>query len=562
VKARLTYLLLCWSLTVLTDLAAGQEVPNETKGDSTTEFRESSGHGQVTYQQLLGTADNPGNWLMYSGQYSSQRFSRLEQINDTNVNQLKVKWVRQFPTTEYVECSPLVVDGLMFVTLPENKVLALDAKTGLPYWQYDHRMSVKLTAVCCGKVNRGLAVLGDTLYLGTLDAKLVALDSRSGHIRWEKQVADPTGGHSITGAPLIVKDMVLTGIAGGEFGIRGFVSAYDAKTGELRWRRHTIPGEGEKHNDSWKTPDSWKIGGAPTWMTGSFDPDLNLVYWGVGNPGPDWNGEVRLGDNLYSDCVLALNADTGEIQWHFQFTPHDVHDWDACQIPVLADLWLDGRPRKLMLWGNRNAFFYALDRETGEFLHAKAFARQDWAKGIDPETGRPELADGKLPSPEGTWVSPDVTGAANWWSPSYSPLTKLFYLTASDSKAKYFLGADTEYVRGRVYLGGFATFTDVDKFQPSDFATAVRALDPTTGEKKWEYPVQPKSTSGVLSTAGNLVFGGSRWGNFFALDATTGEELWRLDLGGWVHAAPITYLVDGRQYVTIAAGSAFFTLGL
>lgn len=296
-------------------------------------------------------------------------------------------------------------------------------------------------------------------------------------------------------------------------------------------------------------------------MTGSFDPDLNLLFWGVGNPGPDWNGEVRKGDNLYSDCVLALDADTGDVKWHFQFTPHDVHDWDACQIPVLVDADYGGARRKLILWGNRNGFYYVLDRESGEFLGARAFAKQTWAKKID-DSGRPVRQPGMFPSKDGTLVFPDVSGAANWWSPTYSPETNLFYLMAFDGGATYYLGENPEFKEGAPYTGGTATFNEFDEFPNPDYVSAVRALDPTTGERVWQYQVQAKSTSGLVSTAGNLVFGGTVHGNFFALDARNGNELWRLDLGGMVHAAPITYLVDGEQYVTIAAGSAVFTFGL
>jgi alcohol dehydrogenase (cytochrome c) len=297
-------------------------------------------------------------------------------------------------------------------------------------------------------------------------------------------------------------------------------------------------------------------------MTGSFDPQLNLIYWGVGNPGPDWNGEVREGDNLYSDCVVAVDADSGQIKWHFQFTPHDVHDWDACQIPVLVDLLYKGRARKLMLWGNRNAFYYILDRETGEFLHAAAFADQTWAKEIDPQ-GRPVRVPGKLPTLEGNYVRPDVTGAANWWSPTYSPKTNLFYLMAYDGGARYYINRDVEFTPGLPFLGGFGLASRESRdFPGPEVVSAVRALDPLTGERKWEYRVPPKSTSGLVSTAGDLVFGGSRRGHFYALDARTGKELWRIDLGGNVHAAPITYLADGQQFITIASGNAFFTFGL
>ena len=335
---------------------------------------------------------------------------------------------------------------------------------------------------------------------------------------------------------------------------------FDARTGRQLWRFHSVPRPGEFGHDTWEG-DSWKVGGSPTWVTGSFDPQLNLIYWGVGNPGPDWNGEVRKGDNLYSDCVLAVDADSGEIKWHFQFTPHDVHDWDACQVPVLVDTDYQGVPRKLLLLGNRNAFYYVLDRESGEFLQARAFAKQTWAKEID-KTGRPTRIPGTSPSKEGTLVFPDISGAANWWSPTYSPETHLFYLMTFDGAATYYLGEDPGHRPGTPFTGGIGTFHDFDEFLNPDYVSAVRALDPTTGNRVWEYRVQPKSMSGLVSTAGNLVFGGTAKGNFFALDARTGKELWRLDLGGRVHAAPMTFMVAGKQYVSIAAGSALFTFGL
>jgi alcohol dehydrogenase (cytochrome c) len=369
----------------------------------------------VTYERIRDAESDPGNWLTYSGQYHSQRHSPLDQIRRSNADRLRVKWAYQLHTLNEVETSPLVVDGIMYLTRSPSDVIALDAKTGRPFWTYEHQLDPEVN-FCCGEQNRGVAILGDRLYLGTLDAHLVALDSKTGFVKWDVDVADSKAGYSKTAAPLAVKDMIVSGIAGGEFGIRGFLDAYDAETGERVWRFQTIPGEGEPGNETWEG-DSWKTGGSPTWMTGSFDPELNLIYWGTGNPGPDWNGEVREGDNLYSDSVVALDADTGELKWYFQFTPHDVHDWDACQIPVLFDAEYQGRPRKLMAWGNRNAFFYLLDRETGEFLLASEFAKQTWAERID-ENGRPVRLPNTFPSPEGALVYPSVNGAANWWSPT------------------------------------------------------------------------------------------------------------------------------------------------
>ncbi|MCH2254116.1 MAG: PQQ-dependent dehydrogenase, methanol/ethanol family [Vicinamibacterales bacterium] len=509
---------------------------------------------QVTSDMLVRADERPGDWTMYSGQYHSQRFSRLAQIDRSTVGGLELAWVRQLDTLGQVQTSPLVVDDVMYVTTPENEVLALDAATGQVFWSYVHPLEDVLT-LCCGKQSRGVAMLGNTLYLATMDARLVALDAATGNVVWNTKVANPLDGYSLTAAPLVVHDLVITGIAGGEFGIRGFVDAYDAKTGARRWRTYMIPGEGEPENDTWDG-DSWKTGGASTWQTGAYDPALNLVYWGVGNPGPDWNGETRMGDNLYSDSVVAMDGDTGEIRWHFQFTPHDVHDWDACQTPVLVDAMWEGQPRKLMYWANRNAFFYVLDRETGEFLSAFEYAEQTWAERIDAQ-GRPVRVPGMEPSREGRFVAPEVGGASNWWSPSYSPETELFYTMAYDGGAIYY-SADAEYEPGKLFVGGSYT-----RAKPVDeYHSAIRAIDPTTGARRWEFPVRSKSMAGVMATAGGLVFAGTVRGNFLALDAETGANLWRRPLGGEIIAAPVTYLSNSRQQVTIAAGHAIFTFAL
>ena len=508
----------------------------------------------VTSERLLNADQEPQNWLMYSGDYKSRRFSGLDQIDKDNARQLQMQWAYQLEALDRAETTPLVVDGVMYVTESPSNVIALDAKTGRPYWKYEHALPENLN-FCCGRNNRGVAVLDERLYLSTLDAHLVALDAKTGNVIWDADVGDEQTGHSKTGAPLVVGDKVVTGIAGGEFGIRGYLDAYDAQTGERAWRVYTIPGPDNPDNRSW-AGDSWRTGGSPTWITGSYDPELNLVYWGTGNPGPDWNGDVRLGDNLYSDSVLALDADTGEMRWYFQFTPHDIHDWDSTQIPVLADAEFGGRQRRLMLFPNRNAFFYVLDRETGEYLLGKPYAKQTWAERLD-ENGRPVRAPNTAPSVEGTLVSPAVTGGSNWWSPSYSPRTGLIYVMAYDGENTYFI-RDDDYVPGDEFLGGGGQFPQME----DKYVNAVRAIVPQTGERKWEYRVQPHSTSGLLSTAGDLVFGGTVNGFFFALDAHTGEELWHVNLGSKVHAGPISYAVDGKQYVTIAAGSVIFTFGL
>ena len=508
----------------------------------------------VTWERLLNAADEPENWLMYSGTLDSQRYSRLDQIHNRNVGNLELKWAYQIPEIDRAETTPLVVDGVMFVTEAPSNVVALDAATGRQYWRYNHDLPDDLR-ICCGRNNRGVAILGETLFMSTLDAHVVAIDARTGNVVWDTETAPHTSGYSKTAAPLIVKDQVITGIAGGEYGIRGFLDSYDPASGVRNWRTYTIPGPDEPGNQTW-LGESWRTGGSPTWITGTYDPDLDLIYWGTGNPGPDWNGEVRLGDNLYSDSVLALNGENGNLEWYFQFTPHDIHDWDAIQVPIIGDIMYEGEMRKVMMWANRNAFYYTLDRETGEFLVGKPYARQTWAEGLD-ENGRPIRVPNMEPSVEGKLVSPTIGGGTNWWSPTFSPRTGLYYVNAFDGEQIYFI-REEEYVEGEQYLGGGG-----ESAGPIDnYHSAVRAIDPATGNVQWEYPIAPRSTSGLMSTAGDLVFGGTVDGYFFAIDAVSGEELWHMTVGARVHSAPISYAVDGEQYVSIAAGNVVFTFGL
>ncbi len=507
---------------------------------------------QVPYERILHAVSEPASWLTYSGNYNSQRYSTLNQITRTNVERLKVAWMYQVRAHHKVETSALVFDGIMYITEPPSDVTALDLRTGRPIWSY--RRSIPAVPVCCGQVNRGVAALDDQLFLGTLDAHLVALDMKTGRVRWDVEVADYKIGNSITLAPLAVKDKIIIGIAGAEYGIRGFLDAYDAKTGKRIWRFWTVPGPGEPGTETW-SGDSWMHGGAPTWITGSYDPETNLLYWGTGNPGPNYAGELRKGDNLYSDSLLALDADTGKLKWYFQFTPHDVNDIDANEIPVLLDTTFRGRLRKLVLFGNRNGFYYVLDRMSGEFLHAKQFATQTWALGLDGR-GRPIPNPATAPSPEGAVVYPDDDGAANWYSPSYDPQTGFFYQNAREKGAKYYL-TEAPYIPGRQYLG--ASRQSLAGVEPWG---ALRALDALTGEIKWEFRYPTPPWSGILSTAGGLVFSGDMEGNFFALDAANGKPLWRLQTGGSIVSSPITYSNENKQFVAIAAGSTIvvFTL--
>lgn len=509
---------------------------------------------QVTSERILHAAKEPGNWLTYSGGYNGWRYSSLDQITRENAKKLKLKWVYQMATTHTVETTPIVADGVMYITEPPSNVVALDAETGRPYWRYKRALPSKIN-VCCGQVNRGVAMLGDRVFVGTVDAHLVALDAKTGAVLWDVTVADYKTGHSITVAPLVVKDMIVCGISGGEYGIRGFLDAYDAKTGKRRWRFWTIPEPGSPGANSWPG-DTWKTGGAPTWVTGSYDPEQNLIIWGTGNPSPDWNGDSRPGDNLYSDSAIALDADTGALKWHFQFIPHDVHDWDAVQVPVLVDGRWHGKPRKLVYWAHRGGFYYVLDRETGKFLFGKPFAKQTWAKGLNDE-GKPMFLPDTSPTPEGNYIWPGVQGATNWYSPSYSPDTNLFYLATWENRSVYRKG-EQEYSPGNRYIGS-VPLIDLPEDPGSG---AIRALNPATGERVWEYKLLTKPWAGVLTTAGKLLFGGSDEGYFFALDSTTGKEVWRINTGGMIRANPIAYLSQGKQVVAIGAGRGLFTFEL
>lgn len=520
-----------------------------------TFFLATTAFAEVSYDRIRHAAQDPGNWLTYSGSYDAQRYSRLDQITPDNVSRLKVAWIYQSEGRGRFETSPLVVDGVMYLTEIGARVTAVDARTGRKLWSWARPEAQKAKTIGFFATNRGVAVLGDNVYVGTPDCYLVALDARTGAVRWQTKVEDNTLGFSITAAPLTIDGKVIVGISGGEAGVRGFLDAYDAKTGKLAWRRFTIPAPGEPGSETWQG-DAWKQGGGPTWLTGSYDPDLKLLYWGVGNPGPDWNGDVRPGDNLYTCSLLAIDPATGEIKWHFQFTPHDTHDWDANEIPVLLDAEFQGRERKLVAMANRNAFYYLLDRETGEFLLGTPYVRQTWAKGLDAK-GRPIVLPGTDPSYEGTLVYPALNGATNWLSPSFSPKTRLFYVAVRERGAYYFK-SDTEFKPGTFYSGGGERSVDGD----GKAWGAVRALDVLTGKLAWEFGLHSPAMSGVLATAGGLVFGGSNEGNFFALDAASGKALWDFQAGGPVMANPISFSIDGRQHVAIAAGAAMMVFSL
>jgi len=521
---------------------------------------------QVSFDRILNANKEPQNWLTYSGNLNGQRYSELAQITPASVSNLEMKWAFQARSTEKFETTPLVVEGKMYITQAPNDVIALDAATGRTFWAYNYTPSTDARP-CCGRVNRGVAILGNTLFMATIDSHLIALDATNGHPIWNTVTGNAKAGYAMTLSPLVVKDKVIVGVAGGEYGIRGYIAAYDAKTGKEVWRFYTIPGPGEPGHETW-SGDTWKNGGAPVWVTGAYDSNANLTYWGVGNPGPDFHGSERGGDNLYSDCVVALDADTGKLKWYFQFTPHDVYDYDAVQVPVLADMEWKGRNRKIMLWANRNGFYYALDRTTGEFLNGKPFSTVTWAKGLD-ERGRPMRIAANNPESNAQRIYPGPLGATNWYSPSYSPRTGLFYIPAWDNTHADFQDAPVEYKEGKNYTGGVLKnygagirANQVLDRKEEDGYGVVRAIDAKTGDRKWEFKMADLTMSGILTTASDLLFTGSRDGYFSALDARDGSLLWKVSVGGDIAMGPMTYQVNGKQYVAFAAGSSLFAFTL
>jgi alcohol dehydrogenase (cytochrome c) len=508
---------------------------------------------QVTYERLLGSAREPQNWLTYSGRYSGWRYSTLNQINTGNASRLAMQWVFQVADLGQFETTPIVVDGVLYGTGQNDRAFALDARTGRAIWRYQRNLPEKLQP-CCGRVNRGFAVLGQRLFMATLDAHVIALDTKTGNLLWDVASADYHKAYTFTVAPLAVKNEVIVGISGGEYGIRGFIDAYDAATGRRLWRFETVAGPGQPGHETW-AGDSWKTGGVPAWITGTYDRDLNLIYWPTGNPSPSNYGAGRAGDNLYSNCMLALDADTGKLKWYFQFTPHDLYDYDATQIPLLLDADWEGRPRKLLVQANRNGFFYVLDRTDGKFLFAKAFGNVTWAKGIAPD-GKPIVNTSLQLGATGTRVCPGALGLTNWFAPSYNPETKLLYV-ATSTECDVFTSSPQSYRAGHNFLGSVYVPDPVER--PTG---ALKAFDALTATEKWSFPYFSNPNGGALSTSGGVVFAGDSDGNIIALDAKTGRDLWHVQLGAAIYSTAITFDLDGKQYLVIPAGSALFAFAL
>jgi alcohol dehydrogenase (cytochrome c) len=495
------------------------------------------------------------NWLSYNGDYTGRRYSELNQINPGNVAQLKAQWVFHSPNSNHLEGTPVVVGGLMLMT-SANDAFALDARTGRLVWHYSRPVTEGLVDDASSHHNRGVGVRGSRVYMLTDNAHLLCLDARSGHLIWDVAYALGNKNYGATGAPLVVKDKVLVGTSGGDDGVRGFVAAFDAMTGKEVWRFWTIPGPGEFGNASWPG-DMYLHGGATTWMPGTYDPELNTVYWGTSNPSPDFDGSVRPGDDLYANCVLALDADTGKLKWHFQFTPHDLFDYDASETAVLIDAMYKGARRKLLVEANRNGFLYVLDRTNGKFLSAVPFVKKlNWAKGID-SAGRP-IRTGVMPTENGTVICPDMTGATNWFSPSYNPSTRLLYFMALENCHIYFLKPE-EFSEGKQWYA-----TGVKRLPDGRGQKILLAYNVETGQFAWRYPQagEGRSWGGTMTTAGGLVFFCNDAEAFEAADAVTGKSLWHFNTGQSMSASPMSYAVNGKQYVAIASGSDLFTFAL
>ena len=529
-----------------TETAEGQSP--ETNGAAHTES--TNGFKAVTQDRLEKGTDDPSAWLMYGGSYDSTRFSPLKDINRSNVKKLQAAWMFQTGVPAQFQASPVVADGIMYMTAAFNHVYAINAETGELMWKYDHKLPADMR-VCCGPSNRGVAIAGDKVFMATLDARLVALNAQTGAVAWNVEIDEYRKGYSATAAPLVVRDNVVIGIAGGEYGIRGYVDAYDVHTGARKWRRHTTPGEGEPGVETW-AGDSWKIGGGPTWITGSYDPEQDVLFWATGNPSPDWNGDVRGGDNLYTDSVLALNPDTGEIKWHFQFTPHDIWDYDGNTDLFLIDVERNGKTVKALAQPNRNGYMYVLDRTSGEFLHGSQYVEKlNWAKGLD-EKGRPIVNPEYVPTKEaGNFICPGSVGGKNGsWTAAYSPVTKYMYLPVVESCFQMLKGTAT-FIQGIPFWGGGFGQTEGDDQSSYGHLSAV---DVSTGAIKWRYKDDYPLVGGTMATAGGLVFTGDQKGYALAFDDMTGELLWKFQTGSTVRGQPATYTVNGRQYVAIPSG--------
>ena len=490
----------------------------------------------VPYDELAQATAAGNDWQTYSGSYDGDRFSTLTGINTQNVADLALRWLYPFAGNGWkIECSPLESNGIMYITGPGGEVMALDALTGKQLWEHDHPFDLIGGGEGPLGQNRGVALLGKRVFVATWNSTLTALSAATGKVLWEQRVG-PYPGTWISAAPLAYRNLVVVGVTTPTGEGRGYLAAYDVTTGKLRWRFMTIPGPGEPGHDTW-AGDSWRTGGAGPWMTGSYDPASDVLYWGIGGPRPDFDASTRKGDNLYSNSMVALQGSTGKLLWYFQSTPGDIHDWDAVQVPILAG--------QRVLWANRNGFYYVLDRATGAFVRGVPFVRENWASGLDAR-GRPILVP-RSRSLRGQMVFPSARGGTNWWPPSYDPDLRLTFIPALEQGMTFFPTAETLPT------------------SELTFYTALRAVDADSGKLVWEHRERERTgdstVSGILSTRGGLVFAGAD-GQFFALDARSGHTLWNVDVGGTTYAAPVTFSVGGQQFVSVVIGRSLLTFAL
>jgi len=498
----------------------------------------------------------PQNWPTYWGDYAGHHFSDLDQITPANVSQLQAKWVGPMPPspTGYSEGAPLVVDGVMYVSGSPGDVYAFDLRTGMQKWVFHRAQDVK-NPYQNNPSNKGVAVLDGRVFVGTLDDLLIAIDANTGRELWEVRTANTMEGIQMSGAPLAVDGKIITGMSGGELGARGYLDAYDPVTGKRLWRTFTIPAKGEPGNETW-AGDSWKIGGAPTWLTGSYDPQLHLLYWGTGNPAPDYNAESRKGDNLYSDSVLAIDPDTGKIKWHYQFTPNDDHDWDSTEDYVLTDMTIGGKPRKVMLHADRNGVYYVIDRTNGQMLLAKPFVKTNWFTGFDKK-GRPIVDPKTVATYSGQVVYPAV-GGTNFQAPSYNAQSGVFFLEYVSAQG-FAQSAPVTFEKGKLFLGRGAGPAPAGP--PPE--QGVMAIEASTGNILWKYAMSRVGLgSGLVATKGGLVFVAGAGGEFIALDQKTGKALWHFRTNGPINTSPMGYAVDGKQHVALVAGNAVYAFAL
>jgi alcohol dehydrogenase (cytochrome c) len=512
--------------------------------------------GPVSTEDLLKAQDNGAEWLMYGRDYRNWRYSPLSELTPDNVGKLSPVWTMstggQFGG---LEATPLIRDGVLYFSADYGRVFAVDARSGNIVWRYEPTYEDGLTAMlCCGPIHRGVAIKDDLVYVAQLDAKLVALNRADGTVKWEQKIDEWKNGVTTNSAPLIVGDHLIIGVSGGEYGVRGYLKSYNAKTGDQEWQTFTVPAPGEPGSETWPKDDAWKTGGGPTWLTGSYDADTNTLYWGTGNPG-SWQAEQRPGDNLWTCATLALDPDTGKIKWGYQYTPNDAWDFDAMATPILVDSKVDGKDRKLAVLSNRNGYFYAIDRGTGEFVYAFPLVEGiNWTSGLDAKTGRPTINEAMKPKQGAGQVKPIVPGlegGTNWFPPAYDPESGIFYVAVN----QWGMGL-TAWEKGKLVYKPGDLFMGVDyqMYRMGDTIGRVMAIDVANKKVVWQSASPLPLFSGMLVTKGGLLFTGDQRGRVVALDAKTGKELWNFQTGSGINASPITYEIDGKQYVAILSG--------